>query len=60
MNRASDGKLCMKLAAFDKIYNFVVQSFFISRYLKAQIIDILSRSTWRVLFPTVVAHGWAQ
>jgi hypothetical protein len=34
----------MKIVAFDEIYNFVVQRFFIKSHLHTQIIDTLSRS----------------
>jgi hypothetical protein len=37
-------KLYTKLITFDEVYNFVVQTFFISNQLRAQIIDIPSRS----------------
>jgi hypothetical protein len=46
----SDGdKLCTKLVAFDEIYNFVVQTFFIGSHLEAQTIHILFRSGYRKL-----------
>jgi hypothetical protein len=46
----SDGdKLYMKIVAFDKIYNFVVQTFFVWSHLQTQIIDILSVSGYRKL-----------
>jgi hypothetical protein len=38
----------MKIIAFDEIYNFVVQSFFIRSHLHSQIIDKLSRSQFIV------------
>jgi hypothetical protein len=42
------GKLYMKIVAFDKIYNFVVQSFYIWIHHHIQIIDKLSRSQFAV------------
>jgi hypothetical protein len=41
---SDEDKFYMKLVVFDKIYNFVVQFFFIWSHLEAQKIDILSRS----------------
>jgi hypothetical protein len=43
MNLDED-KLYIKIVAFDHIYNFLVQTFFISSHLQTQIIDILSLS----------------
>jgi hypothetical protein len=36
---SDEGKFYMKIVAFDEIYNFVVQSFFIRSHLHTQIIN---------------------
>jgi hypothetical protein len=44
---SDENKIYMKIVAFDEIYNFVVQTFFIWSHLETQKIDILSRSGFR-------------
>jgi hypothetical protein len=46
----SDGdEIYTKIVAFDDIYNFVVQTFFIWSHLRIQKVDILSGSGYRKL-----------
>jgi hypothetical protein len=54
MNSGED-KINMKIVAFDEIYNFVLQTFFIWSHIGVQNIDIPSRSTVHLPpFPVVV------
>jgi hypothetical protein len=47
MNSDRD-EIYTKIVAFDDIYNFVIQSFFIWSHLRTQKVDIRSRSQFRV------------